>query len=66
MKLLGYADLHVLAIAAEGVARNAYQADAYAVAGSEAFAEVSMERALAAADQVAAFAAKIREARNAS
>lgn len=66
MKLLGYADLHVLAIAADGVARNAYQADAYAVAGSEAFAEMSMRRALAAADQVAEIAAKIREARNAS
>jgi len=65
-KLTGYADLLLMAIHAEAVARNAYQADAYAVAGSDAFAEVALERTLAAAHELSLMAAKIREARRGS
>lgn len=56
----GYQHLITLALAGENVARQAYQADAYGVAGSKAFGEVSLERALAAADQVTAIASEIR------
>ena len=62
----GYQHLFELALAAENVARQSYQGDAYASAASKVYAELTMERALAAADQVAEIAAKIREARHAS
>lgn len=61
----GYQHLFELALAAENVARKSYQADAYGTA-NHPFAGMAMERALAAADQVAEIAAKIREDRNAS
>lgn len=59
----GYDSLFLLALAAENVVRQSYQADAYGVAGSKAFGEVSMERALAAADEVTRTAKAIREVR---
>lgn len=62
----GYQHLFELAFAAENVARQSYQSDAYASAASKVYAELTMERALAAADQVSEIAAKIREARHAS
>lgn len=57
----GYQHLFTLALAAENIARQAYQADAYGVA-NHPFANMALERALAAADQVTAIASEIRMA----
>lgn len=59
----GYEHLFTLALKAENVARQSYQADAYHVAGSVSFAEASVLRALAAADEVEAAARATRTAR---
>lgn len=57
----GYQHLFTLALAAENIARQAYQADAY-FGANHPFAVMAMERALAAADQVTAIASEIRMA----
>lgn len=61
----GYQHLFTLALAAENIARQAYQADAYQTA-NHPFANMALERALAAADQVTAIASEIRMAQGQS
>lgn len=58
----GFVHLFELALKAENVARQAYQADAYCVAGSDSKAKAAIMRALAAADDITEVAKAIREA----
>lgn len=64
-KLYGYADLYALSLAAQGLSTNGFQADAYAFAGSDAFAETAMERVLFGGKQISELLANIRQARGA-
>lgn len=59
----GAEHLFVLALKAENVVRQAYQADAYVAANSQAFATLALERALAAAEEVAEVAKAMRAMR---
>lgn len=59
----GAEHLFVLALKAENVVRQAYQADAYVAANSQAFATLAMERALRAAEEVAEIAKAMRSIR---
>lgn len=59
----GFEHLFTLGVVSETIARNAYRADAFSVAGDDGLADFAAKRALEAFKEVEACASMLREAR---